>query len=51
MTGADVEVAVSAAREAFDTGPWPHADPAERAAAMDRLAAALEARARTPPGW
>ena len=44
MTGADVEVAVSAAREAFDTGPWPQADPAERAAAMDRLAAALEAR-------
>jgi betaine-aldehyde dehydrogenase len=44
MTGADVEVAVSAARAAFDTGPWPQADPAERAAAMDRLAAALEAR-------
>ena len=45
MAGADVEVAVSAAREAFDVGPWPQADPAERAAAMDRLAAALEARA------
>ncbi len=44
MTGADVEVAVSAAREAFDSGPWPQADPAERAAAMDRLAAAIEAR-------
>ncbi len=44
MTGADVEVAVGAARDAFDTGPWPQADPAERAAAMDRLAAALEAR-------
>jgi aldehyde dehydrogenase (NAD+) len=44
MTGADVEVAVSAARAAFDTGPWPQADPAERAAAMERLAAALEAR-------
>lgn len=44
MTGADVEVAVGAAREAFDAGPWPQADPAERAAAMDRLAAALEAR-------
>jgi aldehyde dehydrogenase (NAD+) len=44
MTGGDVEVAVSAAREAFDSGPWPQADPAERAAAMERLAAALEAR-------
>ena len=44
MTGADVEVAVSAARAAFDAGPWPQADPAERAAAMDRLAAAIEAR-------
>ncbi len=44
MTEADVEVAVSAARAAFDAGPWPRADPAERAAAMERLAAALEAR-------
>jgi aldehyde dehydrogenase (NAD+) len=42
----DVDVAVRAAREAFDSGPWPRADRAERAAAMDRLAAALQNRAR-----
>ena len=45
MVGADVEVAVAAARKAFDAGPWPQAAPADRAAAMDRLAAAIEARA------
>ena len=43
---ADVDIAVCAARQAFDTGPWPRADQAERAAAMDRLAMALEARAQ-----
>jgi len=42
----DVDIAVRAAREAFDSGPWPRADRAERATAMDRLAAALENRAR-----
>ncbi len=41
----DVDIAVRAARQAFDTGPWPRVDQAERAAAMDRLAMALEARA------
>ena len=45
MVGMDVEVAVTAARKAFDAGPWPQLTPAERAAAMVRLAAALEARA------
>jgi acyl-CoA reductase-like NAD-dependent aldehyde dehydrogenase len=45
MVGTDVEVAVTAARRAFDAGPWPQLRPAERAAAMVRLAAALEARA------
>ena len=45
MVGADVEVAVAAARKAFDAGPRPQAAPADRAAAMDRLAAAIEARA------
>jgi aldehyde dehydrogenase (NAD+) len=45
MVGADVEVAVAAARQAFDTGVWPHASPADRAAALDRLASALEDRA------
>ncbi|HUY49357.1 MAG TPA: aldehyde dehydrogenase family protein [Streptosporangiaceae bacterium] len=42
----DVDTAVRAARLAFDTGPWPRVDQAERAAAMDRLAMALEARAQ-----
>ena len=45
MVGRDVEVAVTAARKAFDAGPWPQLSPAERAAALVRLAAALEARA------
>jgi aldehyde dehydrogenase (NAD+) len=45
MVERDVEVAVGAARRAFDDGGWPLLRPAERAAALDRLAAALEARA------
>jgi aldehyde dehydrogenase (NAD+) len=45
VIGADVEVAVAAARKAFDAGPRPQASPADRAAALDRLAAAIEARA------
>lgn len=42
---ADVERAVSAAREAFDTGPWPRMSHAERADWMHKLAEALEERA------
>jgi acyl-CoA reductase-like NAD-dependent aldehyde dehydrogenase len=34
----DVDAAVAAAREAFDTGPWPRQDPAERIDAVRRLA-------------
>jgi acyl-CoA reductase-like NAD-dependent aldehyde dehydrogenase len=34
---ADVDVAVSAAREAFDSGPWGRTQPAERVAAIQRL--------------
>jgi aldehyde dehydrogenase (NAD+) len=45
MTDWDVNVAVAAARTAFDSGVWPRLSPAERAAAMDRLAAAIAARA------
>ena len=45
MVSRDVEVAVAAARQAFDSGVWPLLGGAERASAMDRLAAALEARA------
>ncbi|MBV9353183.1 MAG: aldehyde dehydrogenase [Mycobacterium sp.] len=35
---ADVDAAVAAARTAFDEGPWPRLDPAERIAAIRRLA-------------
>lgn len=35
---ADVDRAVSAARAAFDTGPWPRLDPGERVALVRRLA-------------
>ena len=45
MIEGDVDTAVAAARQAFDTGGWPQASPADRAAAMNRLAAAIEARA------
>ncbi|HZC27575.1 MAG TPA: aldehyde dehydrogenase family protein, partial [Actinopolymorphaceae bacterium] len=37
-TPADMDRAVAAAREAFDNGPWPRTDPAERAATVARLA-------------
>jgi aldehyde dehydrogenase (NAD+) len=43
---ADVDAAVAAARRAFDDpGGWSQQEPAQRAAAIERLAAALEARA------
>ena len=35
---ADVDRAVDAARTAFDTGPWPRMQPAERIEAINRLA-------------
>ncbi|XVQ09410.1 aldehyde dehydrogenase [Spirillospora sp. CA-255316] len=35
----DVDRAVAAARRAFDEGPWPRTDPAERVAVIRRLAA------------
>jgi acyl-CoA reductase-like NAD-dependent aldehyde dehydrogenase len=41
---ADVNAAVDAARTAFDTGPWPRTDPAERVAAVRRLAALYDQR-------
>ena len=34
----DVDAAVASARAAFDTGPWPHLQPAERIALIRRLA-------------
>ena len=43
---ADIDAAVAAARRAFDDpGGWSRQEPAERAAAIERLAVALEARA------
>jgi acyl-CoA reductase-like NAD-dependent aldehyde dehydrogenase len=41
---ADVDQAVRAARRAFDDGQWATCDPARRAAALERLAVAIEAR-------
>jgi betaine-aldehyde dehydrogenase len=40
----DIARAVSAAREAFDTGPWPRLSPQERAGWLDRLADGIDAR-------
>jgi len=42
---ADIDRAVAAARQAFDSGPWPRLAAAERADAMARLLAALQKRA------
>lgn len=41
----DLDRAVTAARTAFDSGPWPALPPVERAEAVARLAAAIRARA------
>ncbi|ABW12141.1 aldehyde dehydrogenase [Parafrankia sp. EAN1pec] len=40
----DIDRAVAAARAAFDSGPWPRLDPAERGAALGRLSKVLQAR-------
>ncbi|WP_331766491.1 aldehyde dehydrogenase [Embleya sp. NBC_00896] len=40
---AEVDLAVAAARRAFDTGPWPRLAPAERGRALIRFADAIEA--------
>jgi acyl-CoA reductase-like NAD-dependent aldehyde dehydrogenase len=40
----DAVRAIEAARKAFDEGPWPFTKPAERAAALVRMAEVLEAR-------
>src|SRR6266516_3998694 len=42
---ADVDAAVAAARRAFDEGPWPRMKPAERAAVLRRVAAAIREQA------
>ncbi|AEG50859.1 Betaine-aldehyde dehydrogenase [Sphingobium chlorophenolicum L-1] len=43
-TPEDIDLAVTAAREAFDQGPWPHMAPSERAATLRRVAANLRER-------
>ena len=40
---ADVDIAVDAARNAFDVGPWPRMSPAERKVIMQRFATLVEA--------
>jgi aldehyde dehydrogenase (NAD+) len=40
----DVERAVTAARKAFDTGPWPRMTPAERGMFLNKIADAWETR-------
>ena len=42
---ADVDLAVAAARKAFDEGPWPRMDARERGAIMHRLADLIEKNA------
>ncbi|MDZ7734284.1 MAG: aldehyde dehydrogenase family protein, partial [Acidimicrobiia bacterium] len=44
-TTADIDAAVGAARDAFDTGPWPDTEPAERAEVLERTASILRKRA------
>ena len=44
VTAADIDIAVSAARRAFDEGPWPRMSGAERAEAMRRVLVELELR-------
>ena len=44
-TAGDVNRAVSAARRAFDEGPWPNFSPRERSAVLIRMADAMERRA------
>ena len=39
----DVDLAVAAARKAFDEGPWPRMSPAERKVILQRFATVLEA--------
>ncbi|GAA3228105.1 aldehyde dehydrogenase [Actinocorallia longicatena] len=46
-TNADIDRAVAAARQAFDSGPWPRMTPAERAAAVGRLSAIYAERQQT----
>ncbi|GGK52986.1 aldehyde dehydrogenase [Nocardia camponoti] len=44
VTNADVDAAVAAAREAFDSGPWASTDPLERAEVLTKVARLIEQR-------
>jgi len=59
---ADVDKAVAAARQAFDSGPWPRMTPAERAAVLTQVSDAIKAEMQplaelittemgSPVGW
>lgn len=41
---ADIDLAIAAARDAFDNGPWPRMSPAERAGYLRKVAALLTER-------
>lgn len=43
-TAADIDLAVKAARKAFDEGPWPHTSGAERAVILRRIASGIRER-------
>jgi betaine-aldehyde dehydrogenase len=43
-TAGDIDLAVKAARKAFDEGPWPQMTGAERATVLRRIAAGIRAR-------
>ncbi|TDF85796.1 aldehyde dehydrogenase family protein [Pseudomonas sp. H9] len=43
-TAADVDLAVQAARQAFDEGPWPHMSGSQRAAVLRRIAQGIRDR-------
>ncbi|MFI5500095.1 aldehyde dehydrogenase [Nocardia asteroides] len=44
VTKADVDAAVAAARDAFDSGPWPSTPPLERAEVLTKAARLIEQR-------
>ncbi|APE37712.1 aldehyde dehydrogenase [Nocardia mangyaensis] len=44
VTKADVDAAVAAARDAFDSGPWPSTPPLERAEVLTKAAQLIEQR-------
>jgi phenylacetaldehyde dehydrogenase len=48
---ADIERAVAAARQAFESGEWPRHRPVDRERLLLRLADLLEAMPRSLPNW